>query len=66
MVAFTSWPLTGSGMPVMAHSRTAGWCIRTLSISKGLILYPEDLMMSSFLPTYQKYPSSSLHAVSQV
>ena len=53
MVAFTSWPLTGSGTPVTAHSSTPGCSMRALSISKGLILYPEDLMMSSFLPTNQ-------------
>ena len=54
MVALTSCPLTGSGTPVTAHSSTAGCSRAQLSTSKGLILYPEDLMMSSFLPEYQK------------
>ena len=30
-----TWPRTGSGTPVMAHSMTAGWLMRALSTSKG-------------------------------
>jgi len=37
MVALTTWPLTGCGIPVIAHSSTEGWDITALSTSKGPI-----------------------------
>ena len=64
--AFTTSPLISSGLATTADSFTAGCSIRMLSISKGPILYPDASITSSDLPTNQKYPSSSLYALSPV
>ena len=66
MNAATISPLTSSGLATTAASTIYGCSRSTLSTSKGLILYPEDVMISSDLPTNQKYPSLSLVAVSPV
>jgi len=65
-VALTACPRCLSGIPVTAHSRTAGCCWKTLSTSNGLTLYPAVFMRSSARPTNQMYPSSSYFAVSPV
>ena len=66
MYAATISPLSLSGLATTAASTIFGCSKRVLSTSKGLILYPEDVMISSDLPTNQIYPSLSLVAVSPV
>ncbi|MNJ51786.1 hypothetical protein D3C77_471010 [compost metagenome] len=57
-------PLVGSGFPITPASATAGCSSSLLSTSNGPIRSPEELITSSIRPWNQKYPSSSIYAVS--
>ena len=52
-------PLSLSGLDTTADSATASCSISADSTSKGPILYPEEMMRSSWREKNQKYPSSS-------
>lgn len=57
--ATTTSPSTSSGRPTTAASSTAGSSRSTSSISRGLMRWAPDLIISRLRPTTQKKPSAS-------